>query len=81
MQFIDGYAKGLTGAEAEWANWKYWGHCILSPDIMNEVKKIYFNTLVTKYISIILPTGVSFTLIQLVKLLIAWIGPLTLILI
>jgi len=31
--FIDGYQKGLTGAEAAWANCKYHGHHTLPPDI------------------------------------------------
>jgi len=37
--FMDGYAKGLTGANAVWANWKYRGHCVLPPNILDEVKK------------------------------------------
>ena len=32
-RFIDGYRKGLTGAEAAWANRKYHGHRTLPPDI------------------------------------------------
>ena len=38
VRFMDGYAKGLTGANAVWASRKYWGHQVLPPNIMDEVK-------------------------------------------
>ena len=36
---MDGYAKGLTGADAVWASRKYQGHRALPPNILDEVKK------------------------------------------
>jgi hypothetical protein len=38
-RFIDAYSKGLTGADAVWANRKYHGHRILPASILAEVKK------------------------------------------
>ncbi|KZP16011.1 hypothetical protein FIBSPDRAFT_749359 [Athelia psychrophila] len=37
-RFISGYAQGLTGAEAVWANRKYHGHRTLPADIIREIK-------------------------------------------
>jgi hypothetical protein len=44
VRFMDGYQKGLTGAEAVWAMRKYRGHRVLPPDIMDEVKKSVCNS-------------------------------------
>jgi hypothetical protein len=38
-RFIDGYAKGLTGADALWANKKYHGHRCLPGNILREVRE------------------------------------------
>ncbi|KAF9441985.1 hypothetical protein P691DRAFT_798812 [Macrolepiota fuliginosa MF-IS2] len=35
-QFIDAYAKELTGKQAAWASKKYQGHCVLPEKIMDE---------------------------------------------
>ena len=42
--FMDGYQKGLMGAEAVWVMHKYHGHHVLPPDIMDEVKKSIYNS-------------------------------------
>ena len=39
---MDGYTKGLTGADAVWVSWKYKGHQVLPPNILDEVKKTLF---------------------------------------
>jgi hypothetical protein len=40
VHFMDGYQKGLTGAEAVWVMCKYHGYHVLPSDIMDEVKKV-----------------------------------------
>ena len=37
--FISGYGQGLSSAQAIWANRKYYGHCTLSLDLLEEVRK------------------------------------------
>jgi len=38
-RYMDAYAKGLTGADAIWANRKYRGHRTLPANILSEIKK------------------------------------------
>ena len=33
-RFADGYHRGLTGKQADWASQKYWGHHTLPEGIM-----------------------------------------------
>ena len=42
--FMDGYAKGLTGADAVRVSQKYKGHRVLLPNTLDEVKKINLMT-------------------------------------
>jgi len=38
VYFISAYDQGLSGVEAVWAGKKYYGHCILPPTVVAEVK-------------------------------------------
>jgi len=42
-RYIDAYSKGLTGADAIWANRKYRGHRTLPANILSEIKKAQAN--------------------------------------